>query len=168
MPTARCIPDPAASRRITQWLVTARTEQGRFAYLGFSNVWYGNWYDAEYKATKVYTITDRPVYRPGQTVHYKFWVRHAQYDMGDVSEFAARDFTVEIHNPKGENIVSVTKRTDAYGGIEGDYTVPADATLGVYALPTVNANRHTAAAASASRSTRSPSSRSRSTPRPSR
>ena len=71
-----------------------------------TNVWYANWYDAEYNATKVYTITDRPVYRPEQKVHYKFWVRHAQYDMGDVSEFANRDFTVEIHNPKGEKIVS--------------------------------------------------------------
>ena len=120
-----------------------------------------NWYDAEYNATKVYTITDRPVYRPEQKVKYKFWVRHAQYDMADTSEFADREFTVEIHNPKGEKIVSETKKTDAYGGIEGEYAIPADATLGVYGLSVVNLDRQrrSAAAASASRSTRSPSSR---------
>ncbi len=126
--------DPSRQPQDLQWLITARTDQGRFAYLGFSNVWYANWYDAEYKAVKVYTITDRPVYRPEQKAHYKFWVRHAQYDMGDVSEFGNRDFTVEIHNPKGEKIVSLSKRADGYGGIEGEYAVPADATLGVYGL----------------------------------
>ena len=91
-------------------------------------------YDAQYNATKVYTITDRPVYRPEQKVHYKFWVRHAQYDMPDTSEFADRDFTVEIHSPKGEKVFSETKKTDAYGGIEGEYAVAADAPLGVYGL----------------------------------
>jgi uncharacterized protein YfaS (alpha-2-macroglobulin family) len=117
-----------------QWLIIARTNEGRLAYLGFTNVWQGNWYDSQYNATKVYTITDRPVYRPDQTVKYKFWVRHARYDMRDTSEFAGRDFTVEIHNPKGEIIVSETKKADAYGGLEGEYKIPADAPLGVFNL----------------------------------
>ena len=62
----------------------------------------GNWYDAEYNQTKVFPITDRPVYRPEQTVKYKFWVEHAKYDQPDTSDFAGRSFTIEIHNPKGE------------------------------------------------------------------
>jgi uncharacterized protein YfaS (alpha-2-macroglobulin family) len=117
-----------------QWLIIARTDEGRLAYLGFTNVWQGNWYDSQYNATKVYAITDRPVYRPDQTVKYKFWVRHAQYDMKDVSDFADREFTVEIYNPKGEKIVSETKKTDAFGGLEGEYKIPADAPLGVFHL----------------------------------
>ena len=128
------IPDPQQQVTDYQWLITARTDAGRFAYLGFTGVWYGNWYDAEYEATKVFTITDRPVYRPDQKVKYKFWIRHAKYDMEDGSEFANRDFTVEIHNPKGERIDEERKKTDAYGGIEGEYAIPADAPLGVYAL----------------------------------
>ena len=122
-----------------QWLITARTPEGRFAYLGFTGVWYGRRYDAEYHATKVYTITDRPVYRPEQKVHYKFWVRHAQYDMPDNSEFADREFTVQLLSPKGEKVFSGIKKTDAYGGIEGEYAVAADASLGVYGLRLVEA-----------------------------
>ncbi len=128
------IPDPQQQAQGFQWLITARTPEGRFAYLGFTGVWYGNWYDAEYNATKVFTITDRPVYRPEQKVHYKFWVRHAKYDMEDTSEFAGREFTVEFRNLKGDKIVSERRKTDAYGGIEGDYKLPADATLGVYGM----------------------------------
>jgi alpha-2-macroglobulin len=117
-----------------QWLVVARTKEGRFAYLGYTHVWYGNWYDQQYNAIRVYTITDRPVYRPEQAVKYKLWVRRAQYDMEDTSEFANQQQTVEIYNPKGEKIVSETKTTDAWGGIEGEYKIPADAPLGVFQL----------------------------------
>ncbi|MEN6451092.1 MAG: MG2 domain-containing protein [Thermoguttaceae bacterium] len=117
-----------------QWLVTARTAEGRFAFLGFRGVWYNPGYDAEYNATKVYAITDRPVYRPEQKVHYKFWVRHAKYDMPNTSEFADYAFTVQVRNPKGDKVFSEVKRADAYGGIEGEYSIPADATLGVFQL----------------------------------
>jgi hypothetical protein len=121
-----------------QWLIIARTAEGRLAYLGYTNVWQGNWYDQQYNATKVYIITDRPVYRPDQAVKYKFWIRHAQYDMQDVSDFANAQFVVEIYNPKGEKVVSETKKTDAWGGVEGEYKIPADAPLGVYNLTLQN------------------------------
>jgi len=115
-----------------QWIVTARTPSGRLAYLGYTGVWYGRMYDAEYNATKTYTITDRPVYRPAQPVHYKLWVRHARYDQDDVSDFANRPFTLEIRNPKGERVVEKQVTADAYGGVEGQYELPADAMLGVW------------------------------------
>ena len=51
-----------------QWIVTASNREGRFAHLGFTNMWKAGYYDAQYEATKVFTITDRPVYRPKQTV----------------------------------------------------------------------------------------------------
>ena len=128
------IPNPGDQPQDYQWLVIARTREGRFAYLGFTNVWYGRIYDAQYNQTKVFTITDRPVYRPGQTVDYKFWVRHAQYDQEDTSDFAGRQFAVEFYNPKGERILQKNVTADAYGGIEGKFELPADAMLGVYRM----------------------------------
>jgi alpha-2-macroglobulin len=127
-----------------QWLLTARKEKDglggadRFAYLGFTNVWYGQVYDPEYNQTKVFTITDRPVYRPDQKVQFKFWVRHAKYDQPDASDFAGRSFTVQIHNPKGEKVLEQTYTADAWGGIEGEYSVPKGATLGVYGVHILN------------------------------
>ena len=92
-------------------------------------------YDATYNETKVYTITDRPVYRPDQPVQYKFWVGYARYDLPDeASPFAGRSFLVEIHNPKGEKVFAETKKADPYGGFDGQWKVPADATLGVYSV----------------------------------
>ena len=118
-----------------QWLATATTKEGRFAYLGFSGVWYREMTNLQFNETKIYPITDRPVYRPGQAVKYKVWVAQAKYDLPeDQSQFAGQSFTVEIFNPKGEKVVSVAKKADAYGGVEGEWKLPADATLGSYGL----------------------------------
>jgi len=116
------------------WLVTARTEKGRFAYFGFDRIWHGKYYDQQYNQTKVFTITDRPVYRPDQKVNFKFWVRHAQYDQDDNSAFAHQQFTVQIHDGKGEKVFEQQLESDDYGGITGEYALPKDATLGVYQL----------------------------------
>ena len=143
-----------------QWLITARSTDGRradrFAYLGFTNVWYGQIYDPEYNQTKVFTITDRPVYRPEQTVQFKFWVRHAKYDQPDTSTSPTSTFTVQIHNPKGEKVLEKAFTADDYGGLAGEFALPKGATLGVYQLPCRQPRRRQA---SASRNTRSPSSR---------
>ena len=120
-----------------QWIITT-TGGGRLAYLGFTGVWSGQYAEAQYNQTKVFTITDRPVYRPSQSVHFKFWIAHAQYDQPDKSEFANQTFSVEIKNPKQETVLSKQFTADAYGGIEGQLDLPADATLGVYQLYVVN------------------------------
>jgi hypothetical protein len=83
-------------------------------------------------------MTDRPVYPPGQTVEFKFWIRQAKYDLDDKSQFAHESFAVEIHNPKGEKVYNETLTADNYGGIAGKFELPADATLGQYQLMVVN------------------------------
>ena len=117
-----------------RWLATVSTDQGRLAFLGFSNVWYPNYYDREYNQRKTLFMTDRPVYRPGQVVKFKAWVRHAQYDKDEVSVYAGHNFTVHIHNPRSEKVYTQTLRADEYGGITGQFELPEDAALGVYAI----------------------------------
>jgi uncharacterized protein YfaS (alpha-2-macroglobulin family) len=118
-----------------QWLITATTPEGRLAYLGFTGVWYAPRQEVDYAQGKIYTITDRPVYRPDQPVHYKCWIGDARYDLPeDRSEYANRDVVVWFRNPKGENVHHDKVRTDAYGGVEGTWKLPADASLGVYTM----------------------------------
>jgi uncharacterized protein YfaS (alpha-2-macroglobulin family) len=126
-----------------QWLITARKKGAnggadRFAYLGFTNVWYNREHDPVYNQTKVFTITDRPVYRPQQQVHFKMWVGQAKYDVQDNTAFAGKAFTVRIHNPKGEKVYDKALTADEFGGIAGDYTLPAGATLGMYNIQIEN------------------------------
>jgi len=110
------------------------TEGGRHAYMGFSGVWYNQRHDQEYKAAKAFAMTDRPVYRPGQEVNYKVWLRHAQYDQEDVSQFANRKVQVHLYDPKGEKILDKHFTADEFGGFEFKHLLPDAATLGSYRL----------------------------------
>ncbi len=127
-------PDQKDSDKRYQWLIMATTKQGRLAYLGFSGLWHNRYYDREYNQNKAFVITDRPVYRPNQSVKFKFWVRNAKYDQEDTSSFANRNFTVRINNPKGEKVLEKSFTADAYGGFDGEYVLPQDATLGMYSI----------------------------------
>jgi uncharacterized protein YfaS (alpha-2-macroglobulin family) len=120
-----------------QWLIVARknakaTGMTGFAYLGFTNIWFGNRHDPEYNQTRVFAMTDRPVYRPDQTMQFKFWVRHSKYDQADTSSFAGQTFHLEIHNPKGDKVLEKDFVADEYGGVSGDLILPRNATLGQY------------------------------------
>ncbi|MBI5367767.1 MAG: alpha-2-macroglobulin, partial [Planctomycetes bacterium] len=117
------------------WLITATTPAdagGRLAWLGWTRVWGSPLYDQVYQATKVFGITDRPVYRPAQTVKFKVWIAHAKYDETEQSPFAGRPFGVTITNPKGESLLKTTLTADAYGGVTGELALARDAALGVY------------------------------------
>ncbi|MDP6636120.1 MAG: MG2 domain-containing protein [Phycisphaerae bacterium] len=116
------------------WLAIARTDAGRMAFLGFSRVWYGRYYDREYNQRKTFVMTDRPVYRPKQKVNFKFWINTAKYDIEGKSEFAGQTFQVRIHNPKGEKLLEKSVKLDDFGGAAGDLSLKDDATLGMYSI----------------------------------
>ncbi|MDZ4683873.1 MAG: MG2 domain-containing protein [Planctomycetaceae bacterium] len=126
--------DPKQMPQDHQWLITARTDAGRLAYLGFTGVWFGRKHDEQYQQTKVYAITDRPVYRPGQKVQFKFWLQQAKYDQPDGSPFANKGYTVEIHDPQGNKVYEKAYKTDKFGGLEGEWPLVDDAKLGQYQL----------------------------------
>lgn len=121
-----------------QWLAIATTEEGRLAQLGFRSIWHRHYRKQNYQQVKVFSITDRPVYRPEQKVQFKFWVRHARYDTEDESQYAAQSFQVEVRDPKNEKVFNTQLISNAYGGLAGEWEIPAGATLGQYRINVVN------------------------------
>ncbi len=117
------------------WMAVARSDGKRRALLGFQSHRWRDFRWDDYTVAKSYGLTDRPVYRPEQPVHIKFWSRTAKYDLGDVSEYAGKSCTLEIHH-QGTGKVHEAKnlRTDEFGGVEVDYELPADARLGLYTI----------------------------------
>ncbi len=117
-----------------QWIVIARTKDGRLAYDGFMGVWNPEKLQPlDYSPLKVYSITDRPVYRPGHAVKYRLWTRKPRFDADDNS-YANKDCWVQIRNPKGDVVFEVEAKTDRWAGVDGEWTLPVDATLGSYQI----------------------------------
>ena len=111
------------------WLAT--TPGDRFAWSGmrFSRSGIGS---IMREGMFVYLVTDRPVYRPGQTVRFKVWVRDVRNGVPEnMPQTALR---VALYDPRGDEVLAVDKRTDDFGGLDGEFTLDAEATLGVYTL----------------------------------
>ncbi|MDR3196862.1 MAG: alpha-2-macroglobulin [Planctomycetaceae bacterium] len=116
------------------WLAEVNVpSQKRFAYLGFNHIWFYNYNYSQYNSVKTFVITDRPVYRPNDTVKIKTWIGTAKYDLPDTNEWADKTIYYEIYNPRGEKIVEKTNvKLDAYGGMTAELELPKEAMLGNY------------------------------------
>ncbi|MDR1268922.1 MAG: alpha-2-macroglobulin, partial [Planctomycetaceae bacterium] len=109
-------------------------EKKRFAHFGFNHIWFDN-YDAEYNTNKAFVITDRPVYRPQDTVKIKAWIGTAKYDLPDSNKWAGKIIRYEIYDPRGEKFTEKTNiKLDAYGGMTAELELPKEAMLGVYRI----------------------------------
>jgi hypothetical protein len=105
-----------------------------FAYKNKSfvatNDFYLNQYGRKGKAFTKYTITDRPVYRPNQTVYFKHIIKTE--DNGIYKPIINKDVIVLIRDAKYQEVYKQTLKTNEFGSVYGEYKIPDGAPLGVY------------------------------------
>ena len=77
-----------------------------------------------------YAYTDRPIYRPGDTVHFKGIIR-TQQPLG-YSIPTIREVKIEIRDPEYKPTFQKTLPVSAMGTYCGDFPLPAGAALGSY------------------------------------
>ena len=87
-----------------------------------------------------YIYTDRPVYRPGHTVHFKAVVRqhngeHYQVPAGTVVQ-------ATIEDPSSKQLYTKDLTLSQYGTVHGDFDVPQGAALGYYSVNLRYANAY--------------------------
>ncbi len=130
------VPQPEQDGR-THYLHALVEKGERFAWSGMQ---YHNRYHPSHMRSGrfAYCITDRPVYRPNQTVHLKVWTR--MMDDGVLENTPNRQYSVRIHDPRGNKVHEFSARTDEYGGISGEYVLPEEPPLGRYYVYISNQN----------------------------
>ena len=80
-----------------------------------------------------YTYTDRPVYRPGDIVHFKTIVRSESMSGYEIPQ--DRELKLELRDPQSYQIIwQQTVTLSDLGTAHWDYAIPADANLGFYYL----------------------------------
>jgi len=94
---------------------------------GFVGPWWG--YNRRFR---IYGFTDRPVYRPGQTVHFKQVVW--RYVKGKYEPLSNRPIGIVIRDPQNKSVREIQLVTNKLGSANGSFTVAADAPLGVWRI----------------------------------
>ncbi len=114
-----------------QWIAIARKEGRSPAFFGFQpyHIQDVDWDNGNRDLS--YGITDRPLYKPGDTVHLKFFLRNVGYAEPDDERWANQTGTLILHNGRGEEAMKIENlKTDALGSVETEVIIPKDAPLG--------------------------------------
>ena len=85
-------------------------------------------------------ITDRPAYRPGDTVKYKLWMRNGGYE--NLKSLEGVKIPLRISDPMGNKSSEKNFTLDKFGGLAGEFEIPDDAKLGEYAISTYEVGRY--------------------------
>jgi uncharacterized protein YfaS (alpha-2-macroglobulin family) len=75
-------------------------------------------------------FSDRSLYRPGQTIHYKGITLLADHRTDSYKVLPDRDVTVVFSDPNGKEIARHTARTNDFGSFSGSFTAPRDRLAG--------------------------------------
>jgi alpha-2-macroglobulin len=115
-----------------QWLSIARSPDGKFGLLGFERYWQQVLPREQFEQIKAYGVSDRPMYRPGDTLKTKFWLAKATYGDEPARSLAGQQVKLVLHDAQGNRVNEQLAKTDAFGAFEFTYDLPATAGLGRY------------------------------------
>ena len=126
--------DPSRPKPLAnQWMVIARSPEGRFATLGLEGLWNRGIDYQSWTAIKAFGVSDRPMYRPGDTISARLWLGQASYDPAqNTSLLAGTQVTVRLIDGQGNRVWEQVATTDRWGGVDAKVTLGRDAGLGAY------------------------------------
>ncbi|HZS04069.1 MAG TPA: alpha-2-macroglobulin family protein [Blastocatellia bacterium] len=100
---------------------------------------YSNDYQRPDERWRIYAFTDRPAYRPKETVQWKFVAR--QYANQTYVTPANQTVEFEIHDPKGSKVKEGKSALNAFGSAWGQLEITESMPLGPYQITFYDAGR---------------------------
>ena len=124
------------SEKLREWrfMIEAMVEN-HFGVLGFST-FYNRRFNSQKMGAhrKVYAITDRPIYKPGQTVNFNYWLRSVAYGEDNfIGKFAGRKVKMIVRSPR-KTLLEKEFKLDNFGSFNSSFKLPEDADLGRYSI----------------------------------
>lgn len=93
---------------------------------------YGYYGDADETTDNMMLLTDRSLYRPGQTVHVKGIAYSQKSDTADV--LSGKEYTVILLDANSQEVGQKKVRTNDFGSFATDFTLPSACLNGMFTL----------------------------------
>lgn len=130
--------EPAKQHNYYQHIVYVRHAAGRMS--SGQNLWLGQGYSPAGVGESTVFFTDRALYRPGQTVHFKgICIRSAPAN-DTYHTIPQKRVTVVFNDVNGKEIEKRELTTTDYGSFSGSFTAPRDRLMGRMNIVAVNGN----------------------------
>lgn len=113
-----------------------KAAKGADTSMPFQRVYGGMGYYGENKSVSILTtlLTDRAIYRPGQTVYVKGIAYTQSADTANV--IPNKDYTVTLTDANGQEVGQKTLRTNEFGSFTTDFTLPSACLNGMFTIKT--------------------------------
>lgn len=108
------------------WYLLAETEDGPVYASSSTNV-----YNGKYQEWRIYAFTDRPAYRPEDTVQWKFSAR-VQKSLSAYSVPAGETLNWRIIDPRGNEVAKGDAKLNDYGSTWGELALSKEMPLGMF------------------------------------
>ncbi|MFD0892407.1 hypothetical protein KBB96_13340 [Luteolibacter ambystomatis] len=117
-----------------QWSMVSRKNGRGLAFGGFGPFYgYGGNDPGAYRDAISYGVTDRPLYKAGDAIHAKFWLREVSYGKADEARWSGKTGRVIFIDGCGQEAMKIENlKTDALGAIEVQSVLPKNAVLGAW------------------------------------
>ncbi len=109
--------------------VTSKTHGKAFLELGYSRS-----DPAREPIEASYTVTDRPAYRPGETVRFRSWYRRQNQDDPLALPAIGTNLRINVLDPVGKRLKTLELKSDETGSVEGTFELEREAKLGEYRI----------------------------------
>jgi alpha-2-macroglobulin len=86
------------------------------------------------QTTATLLYTDRSIYRPNQTLHFKAIVYSGRYDKANYKTVPKTRVTVSLRDANYQQVASKTLTTNSFGSASGEFNIPAGRLLGRWQL----------------------------------
>ena len=114
-----------------QWMAVARKRGKLVAFSDYRRIHIASPGSEDGNRNTTYGISDRPLYKPGDTAHFKFYLRNVAYDGADEDRWAGQTGVLRVRDGRGQEIVKVERlKTDELGAVETEVVLPKDGALG--------------------------------------
>ncbi len=94
-------------------------------------------HDREQSSSQTMFFTDRAIYRPGQSIHFKGICISLDPKRDDYKTLAGQEVRVAFLDVNGKEVERLTLRTNDYGSFSGTVTAPRDRLMGQMSLSVV-------------------------------
>lgn len=98
--------------------------------------YYGDEDDEEQSQTSVFVFTDRGLYRPGQTVHFKGIVLQKNNKGKSAEVRADYPAMVSLFDVNGQRVDSIRLTTNEFGSFSGKFQLPSNLLNGTFSITT--------------------------------
>ena len=130
---------PASSiTRDFRYLISAHSKDGRQAFIGFDQIFHPKYHPAPSPIKRILYITDKPLYRPGEEVKIAGWIKPYSYTQKDTPPAEPENFTITIHDPKGNKAFTTEVSPAADGSFAFSFKSSSAAQSGIWTINSIS------------------------------